>query len=149
LDFNLVRYVWAVSDQAIIKGSWNKCILRDAMLPYLPVEISGRRNKVGFTTPEVEWFERLKDVFLEVFESESFGARPYFNAPAIRAAYRAYYEGSGDATTPSFWRALNVEYWLRSFIDAPLPETPAEPPHPRGRQLRKSSIAVPKLASVA
>jgi len=145
LDKNLVRYVWSVADEAIIKGSWNKRIMRDAMLPYLPKEISARRNKVGFTTPEVEWFGLLKDVFLEIFESESFASRSYFAVDEARRAYRAYYDGTGDATTLVFWRMINIEIWMRTFIDAPLPPTPEEPPHPRGRAKRDMLDPAPPI----
>ncbi|MCL2151320.1 MAG: asparagine synthase C-terminal domain-containing protein [Coriobacteriia bacterium] len=148
LDKDLVRLVWTLDDEAIIKGSWNKRVLRDAMLPYLPKEVSARRNKIGFSTPEVEWFGYLKDFFLEVFESESFASRPYFDTQVARQAFRAYYDGSGDASTLVFWRMLNLEFWLRRFIDAPLPPTPPEPSHPRGGQLRLVERPVPPLSVV-
>ncbi|MDR2956811.1 MAG: hypothetical protein LBU61_01330 [Coriobacteriales bacterium] len=142
---DLVRYIWSLSDEALIKGSWNKRMLRDAMLPYLPKVVADRRRKIGFSTPEIEWFGYLKDKFLAIFESESFASRPYFNVGIARQAFRAYYDGKGDATTLSFWRLLHLELWLRMFIDSPLPPTPDEPPHPRGGQLRDMTVDVPPL----
>ncbi|MCL1879623.1 MAG: asparagine synthase C-terminal domain-containing protein, partial [Actinomycetia bacterium] len=146
---DLVRYIWSMSDDALIKGGWNKHMLRDAMLPYLPREVLNRRNKIGFSTPEVEWFGMLKDKFLEIFESESFAARPYFNVGTVRQAFRAFYDGKGDATTLAFWRLLHLELWLRRFIDAPLPPTPEEPPHPRGGHLKNTTRPLPPLDGVS
>ncbi|MCL2339645.1 MAG: asparagine synthase C-terminal domain-containing protein, partial [Actinomycetia bacterium] len=146
VDTNLVRYIWAQSDDALIHHSWNKRMLRDAMLPYLPPEVANRRNKIGFSTPEVEWFSALQPQFQAIFDSDSFAQRPYFNQETVRTAWQAYCQGHGDATTLVFWRLLNLELWLRHFIDAPLPETPPEPVHPRGGQLRETSPQVPPLA---
>jgi asparagine synthase (glutamine-hydrolysing) len=148
LDKELLRLVWSLDEEAIIKGSWNKRILRDAMLPYLPQEVSARRNKIGFSTPEVEWFGYLKEKFQEIFISESFASRRYFNVEIARQAFQAFCEGRGDATTLAFWRMLHLELWLRMFIDAPLPPTPDEPPHPRGGELKRTDpLVLPILAT--
>ncbi|MCL2632503.1 MAG: asparagine synthase-related protein [Coriobacteriia bacterium] len=146
---DLVRFIWAQSDEALIHGSWNKRMLRDAMLPYLPKEVANRRNKIGFSTPEIEWFGYMKDKYLDIFQSDSFAERPYFNAAVAREAFQAYYDGTGDATTLSFWRMIHLELWLRMFIDAPLPETPDEPPHPRGGELRNTTQVAPPIVITA
>jgi len=142
---DIARFVWTMTDDALINGSWNKRMMRDAMLPYLPREVANRRNKIGFSTPEVEWFGYMKDKYLDIFMSESFASRPYFNTAVAREAFQAYYDGKGDATTLSFWRMIHLECWLRMFIDAPLPPTPAEPPHPRGGVLRDTTPIVPPI----
>ncbi|MCL2136531.1 MAG: asparagine synthase (glutamine-hydrolyzing) [Coriobacteriia bacterium] len=142
---DLARYIWSLTDDALIHNSWNKRMLRDAMLPYLPKKVANRRKKIGFSTPEVEWFGYMKDKYLEIFESESFAARPYFDAAVAKEAFTAYYEGRGDATTLAFWRMLHLELWLRMFIDSPMPDTPPEPPHPRGGQLKNTSQALPPI----
>ncbi|MDR3053533.1 MAG: hypothetical protein LBU48_06710 [Coriobacteriales bacterium] len=117
LDKDLVRYIFSLDDEAIIKNSWNKRVLSDSIEDILPKEIWGRRNKVGFSTPEDEWFGVLKETFHEILRSPSFAARPYFNQPQIMEAYNAFCDGSGEASTMVFWRLLNVELWLREFID--------------------------------
>jgi asparagine synthase (glutamine-hydrolysing) len=49
--------------------------------------------------------------------SESFAARPYFNQPAVAEAFEGFIQNSNDTNTLLFWRLLNVELWLREFID--------------------------------
>jgi asparagine synthase (glutamine-hydrolysing) len=66
LDRELVSYVFSLSDEAIIKNGWNKRILRDSLRGTLPDMIAKRRNKIGFTTPEHEWFIRLKNYFYDI-----------------------------------------------------------------------------------
>ncbi len=116
LDFNLLRYLFALPDEAIIKKGWNKYILRQSVKDLLPENIRNRRNKIGFTTPEYEWFTRMKNRIYTIFLSESFANRKYFNQAEVLKAFQLFIEGKNDDTM-LFWRLLNLELWLREFID--------------------------------
>ncbi len=117
LDFRLVKYLFSLPEEAIIKNGWNKYILRKSMKDLLPSQIRNRRNKIGFTTPEHEWFMRMKNRIYGIFLSESFASRPYFNQTEVLQAFRKFIEGKNEDTL-LFWRVLNVELWLREFIDS-------------------------------
>jgi len=117
LDKEVVKYLFSLSDDAIIKNGWNKRILRDAMDGMLPDLINYRRNKIGFTTPEAEWFMRLKNRFYGIFMSSEFAARPYFNQEEVVKAFEGFIKGTNDIPSFTFWRLLNVELWLREFFD--------------------------------
>jgi len=118
LDFTLLRYLFTLEPEAIIKQGWNKKILRDSVRGLLPDTIVDRRNKIGFTTPEREWFLRIKNHVHTVFRSDSFGSRPYFDQAAVLRAFEEFIAGK-NSDTMLFWRLLNVELWLRTFVDAP------------------------------
>ncbi len=90
LDFNLLRNIFSLPDQAIINKGWNKNILRQSIGNLLPKFISQRRNKIGFTTPESQWFLRMKNKIYQIFLSESFASRPYFNQPQILNAFQLF-----------------------------------------------------------
>jgi asparagine synthase (glutamine-hydrolysing) len=117
LDPDLLRLLWGLDDSAIISGGRNKRALRDATVRLVPPLVRRRRDKIGFTTPEEAWFDRMKNFVYEVFSSESFGARPYFDQAAVTSAFRAYLTGKGSAETMLFWRLLNLELWLRELVD--------------------------------
>jgi asparagine synthase (glutamine-hydrolysing) len=117
LDPNLVRAVFALPDDAVIHHGWNKRILRDSMTGRLPASIRLRRNKIGFTTPQHDWFREQSDLLRDVLTSASFAGRPYFDQPAVLAAFERWVEGSDDLDSMVFWRLVNVELWLREFID--------------------------------
>jgi asparagine synthase (glutamine-hydrolysing) len=117
LDPGLVRAVFAMPDDAIIKGGWNKRILRDAVQDLLPDSITRRRNKIGFTTPQNEWFHEQREFIYAVFLSESFASRPYFDRSEVLAAFELWLSGKGSLDSMAFWRILNVELWLRAFFD--------------------------------
>ncbi|MCY0903803.1 asparagine synthase (glutamine-hydrolyzing) [Arthrobacter sp. H14-L1] len=119
LDKEVVKFLFSLDDESIIKGGWNKRILRDATRDLLPEMISNRRNKIGFTTPEAEWFILMKEKIYEIFLSSSFGARPYWDQNAVLYAFEEYLTGKSSASTMVFWRLLNTELWLREFFDEP------------------------------
>ena len=117
LDVDLLRLLWGMDDTAILHDGWNKRALRDATSHLLPAVVNRRRNKIGFTTPEDTWFVRIKNYVYEVFASDSFGSRPYFDQGAVLDAFHRFLGGRGGSDTMTFWRLLNVELWLRAFID--------------------------------
>lgn len=119
LDFELVELLFQLPDEAIIKDGWNKAILRYAVDEYLPEMITKRRNKIGFTTPEHEWFLRMKNRIYGIFMSESFANREFFNQAAVVKAFEEFIQGKNDDTM-LFWRILNIEIWMRIFFDEPL-----------------------------
>jgi asparagine synthase (glutamine-hydrolysing) len=117
LTMDLLRTLWELDDSAIVGGGWNKRVLRDATRTTLPDRINRRRNKIGFTTPEDAWFARMGDALRAVFGSASFGARPYFDQRAVLDALEQMLSGRSATETMTFWRLLNVELWLRRYID--------------------------------
>lgn len=118
LDMTLLRFLFSLDDDAILKQGWNKKILRDSVKGLLPDGIVNRRNKIGFTTPEREWFLRIKNSVHAIFRSDSFGSRPYFDQAAVLRAFEDFISGH-NSDTMLFWRMLNVELWLRTYVDAP------------------------------
>ena len=117
LDPEVVRFVFAQPDASIVGGGWNKRMLREAVSDLLPDSITLRRNKIGFTTPQNEWFHEVAGTVREIFESESFARRPYFDRDAVVAAFDDWLAGRGGYDSMVFWRMLNVELWLREFCD--------------------------------
>lgn len=126
LDKEVLKFVFSLSDEAIIKDGWNKRILRDATHGLLPDSINRRRNKIGFTTPQIDWFMRLKNHFYTIFMSESFSLRPYWNFTEVIHAFEGWVKGENDVNTMTFWRLINLELWLREFFDEGGEQTMAE-----------------------
>ena len=124
VDKELLKFLFSLDESAIIAGGWNKRILRESMDGILPDMISKRRNKIGFTTPEGEWFRKIAPALQEIFASASFASRPYFDAPSVNALFDDYIANPGNHGTMMFWRLLNVELWMREFIDRDDPAAP-------------------------
>ncbi|OGK31731.1 asparagine synthase (glutamine-hydrolyzing) [Candidatus Roizmanbacteria bacterium RIFCSPHIGHO2_12_FULL_36_11] len=119
LDLNLLKFVFSLPDEAIIKNGWNKYILRRSTNDLVPKSCTRRRNKIGFTTPEYDWFMRMKNKIYLIFLSDAFRKRKYFNQSEVLKAFQKFIEGKNDETM-LFWRLLNVEIWLRVFFNKPV-----------------------------
>lgn len=128
IDKDLAKFLFSLDESAIIHGGWNKRILRDSMDGVLPHKIARRRNKIGFTTPEDEWFLRIKNSLYGIFASEEFASRSYFRASDVVKAFEKFIQHPERYSTMTFWRLLNLELWLREFFDAPKVEIDEEAP---------------------
>jgi asparagine synthase (glutamine-hydrolysing) len=115
LDQELVDYVLALPADAIIRGGWSRAILRDGLTGVLPEKVRLRRWKVGFTTPETRWLRARRAVLQSLFRSPAFCARPYWDGLAVAEAFDAACRGEVE-WSQFFWRAVNVELWLRVFF---------------------------------
>ncbi|HUY86393.1 MAG TPA: asparagine synthase-related protein, partial [Acidimicrobiales bacterium] len=118
LDQELVDYVFRLPAEAIIHNGWSRRVLREGLEDVLPAKVRLRRKKIGFTTPEFRWFRRQRSNIQSILQSPSFYSRPYWDAPEIWKAFRQACAGSKDESM-FFWRAINVEIWLREYIDSP------------------------------
>ncbi|MGZ4209536.1 MAG: asparagine synthase (glutamine-hydrolyzing) [Actinomycetota bacterium] len=128
LDQELVEWVFRLPPSAIIRDGWSRAILRQGLRKELPEKIRARRWKVGFTTPEMRWLRARRAIIQSLFRSPAFGARPYWNGLAVADAFRRACDGEIDDSM-FFWRAINVELWLRVYFG-----------DRRARDLRKETV---------
>ncbi len=119
LDYRLVEYVFSLPDRFKIRRGLRKAVLRDAMKGVVPDMILERRDKIGFATAEMLWLCEgpLRKKMLEIFESESFSKRKYFDAPAILDAFKKLPSQSAKKQYINFWGCFNLELWLRKYMD--------------------------------
>ena len=84
----------------------------------IPEKVQQRTDKIGFSTPEDLWFRKVsfKNTIENIVDSESFRGRHYFNAKIVQSLIQAHMRGEQD-TSITIWRIVNVELWLRRFID--------------------------------
>jgi len=117
LDYRLVEYVFGLPMELKIREGITKVILREAMEGILPEKIRNRMDKMGFVTPEADWFRTtLKDPILEIFNSKSFSERSIFNIANVHKAFQDHCNGKVDNHS-MIWRCVNLELWLRTFVD--------------------------------
>jgi len=118
LDYRLVEYTLSLKSSAIIKNGYTKAILRKAMKGILPEEIRIRRDKVGFETPEDEWFRMVtfRKLITEIIQSESFKSRGIIDTGVARSMYRKHCNREINISK-EIWKWLHLEMWFRQFID--------------------------------
>lgn len=118
LDHRLVEFMFSLSINQKINNGITKIILRNAMQGILPEKVRNRMDKMGFVTPEDIWFRKdSKEKIFEIINSESFKGRRYFNVPEIKKEFEEHCLGEKNISF-AIWRWINLELWLRSFIDS-------------------------------
>ncbi|MEN6342745.1 MAG: asparagine synthase (glutamine-hydrolyzing) [Methanospirillum sp.] len=117
LDYRVVEYLASLPlDQKLRRGV-TKRVLRRAIKGLVPEAIRCRMDKMGFVTPEEVWMGReLGPLVEEVFASESFRSRPYWDADAVAADFARYRAGRAEYSYEVF-RIFVTELWLRLFFD--------------------------------
>ena len=86
------------------------------MKKVLPEKIRTRRDKIGFATPEERWLKENKEKIIEIFQSQLFKTRKYFNQKEIVKKFNDFCNGKEHDTT-TFWKIICLEIWLRVFTD--------------------------------
>jgi asparagine synthase (glutamine-hydrolysing) len=118
LDYRLVEKTLATPADRIIKNGMTKHLLRESMKGILPETIRLRRDKVGFDTPQDEWFRNpaWKELVSEILNSRSFAGRGIVNPDDALRTYESHISGKKNASK-EIWKWVHLELWHREFID--------------------------------
>jgi asparagine synthase (glutamine-hydrolysing) len=117
LDYRLVEFIFGLPVQQKIQDGTTKVILRNAMKGILPEVVRNRMDKMGFATPEDNWFKTvLRNQIYEIICSKSFGERGYFEENKVKHVFEDYCKGKVSMSF-AIWRWVNLELWLRLFVD--------------------------------
>jgi asparagine synthase (glutamine-hydrolysing) len=118
LDHRLVEKVLATSSDLVLQKGMTKHLLRESMKGILPDRIRKRRDKIGFGTPEDEWFRTplWQRLIMDVITSNSFKERELIDTKKALKKYQDHISGKINAST-DIWKWVHLELWFREFID--------------------------------
>ena len=116
LDHRLVERTLPLSPEKIINKGSTKHILRQAMIHVIPEEIRLRKDKVGFLTPEHDWFrtQSFQRFIRGMLDSNTFAERPYFDVAKCKDLYASHVIGKRNVSR-DIWKWINLELWLRKL----------------------------------
>jgi asparagine synthase (glutamine-hydrolysing) len=104
-----------------VRRGVTKRVFKDALRPWLPERII-ERPKMGFRVPLREWFRGpLRDMPAEVLLDSRSRERGWFREEMVRQIIREHVDGRRDHSN-RIWALLQLELWLRMFVDAGAPE---------------------------
>ena len=120
LDHVLVEFAATIPAEFLVKGLSGKHILKAAVADLLPKPII-YRQKMGFPTPWSYWLSgpQLNELEAMLLEPRT-TARGLFRREMILrlfAEHRAHHRDHGNR----IWRLLNLETWMRVFLDGETP----------------------------
>jgi asparagine synthase (glutamine-hydrolysing) len=118
LDYRLVEKTIASTSDIKIKDGMTKHILREAMKGVLSEKIRMRKDKVGFMTPEDEWFRdhKFQKFINELLNSESFRQREIIDVVKAKVLYQKHLNKEIQISK-EIWKWINLELWYRTFIN--------------------------------
>jgi len=114
LDHRLVEFCLQLGSQHKIFGGDTKRILRRAMVERVPQSILKRRDKIGFATPEEQWFKGpLKAAILQGLEETLVAYPDYFDPKAVRRLANDMLDGTRRFDF-KLWRIVLFGIWGRA-----------------------------------
>lgn len=118
LDYRLVEKTLATHAHWIIRRGWTKYILREAMTGRMPERIRLRKDKIGFDTPQDEWFRmtQWRTIIEDTIGSESFKSRNIIDPEKAKKLFQKHLSGKINISK-DIWKWVHLELWFRTFID--------------------------------
>ncbi|EHQ35397.1 asparagine synthase (glutamine-hydrolyzing) [Methanoplanus limicola] len=117
LDYRLVEYIASLPLDQKIRGGITKYCLRKMTKGLIPECVRCRMDKMGFVAPDEVWFgEDLSEIVGDVFNSDEFASRKYWDAEDVLKDYNMFLSGK-TGYSKDFWRLFCSEIWLRIFFD--------------------------------
>jgi asparagine synthase (glutamine-hydrolysing) len=118
LDYRLVQGLLTLDTGKLIANGITKRFLREAMKGVLPEKIRTRMDKIGFETPQNEWFRttQFKSFINDILQSDSFKRRDIVDVKKANKLYQLHLNGKTDISK-EIWKWINLELWHRKYID--------------------------------
>jgi asparagine synthase (glutamine-hydrolysing) len=117
LDHRLVEWAYGLDKAWMLRDGWTKILLRESLGGILPPVIQWRSDKMGFATPEDEWFRgELGLVLGDCLADQRTKTRGYLDIGGASQVWQSH-RHSRAALGPTLWRWLNLELWCRRFVD--------------------------------
>jgi asparagine synthase (glutamine-hydrolysing) len=123
LDHKLMELSASLPGKWKVRGLTTKKIFKDALRPWFPDHILDR-PKQGFGVPIGEWFRGpLRGFPREILLDPRTIDRGWFRRDAVARLLDDHEQGTQDNTN-KLWALIQLELWMRMFIDGP----PTAPP---------------------
>ncbi|MCU0372447.1 MAG: asparagine synthase (glutamine-hydrolyzing) [Ignavibacteria bacterium] len=116
LDYRIVEYCLSRNSDEIIRNGETKFLLRNDMKGILPEKIRNRQSKIGFDTPESDWFR--EDFFYNYVSdilTNSVLLPAYMNMPKAKELHELHMKGKTDISG-DIWKWINLELWFKRFF---------------------------------
>ena len=118
LDHRLVEATLSADGRDIIINGMTKAPLREAMKGILPEKIRLRTDKIGFGTPQDEWFRSIvfQKLVTDLLTSDSFRNRNIIKPEVAKKLYQKHLNKEINIAK-EIWKWIHLELWFREFID--------------------------------
>ncbi len=112
LDHRLVEFAMSLPSTFKIRSGYTKRVLRDAMSGISPEKIRWRTSKLGYSTPEQQWYRHQLRPRIEQALHDPV-MQPYVNINAAADTMDGLNRSGRQSSLP--WQWLNLQLWLKRF----------------------------------
>ena len=120
MDYRIVGFVNSLPYSSKIGNGYTKRIVRDALDPFLPKEVTWRKTKIGFSSPIVDWMQNdLKEWFSDTIHSSDFNSSDLVSEhKVIRNEATKILDGSTSDYTlaTKVWKEISVYMWEKAIL---------------------------------
>jgi len=117
LDYRLVDLMTSMTPAMKFKGGELKYIMKKATRDLIPPKIRARKDKMGFPVPLHLWAKGpARDFFHDILLSPTARTRGLFNPKTVEQLMK-----KEAAFGRQLWGLVNMELWMREFIDGSKP----------------------------
>jgi len=115
LDYRLVEQTLSLQNDSYIKKGMTKYILRESMKSILPEKIRLRYDKMGFETPEDEWFREdfFAEMINEILNNPTEKFKKYIDTEVAKEMYRKHLKRESNCSR-DIWKWINLHLWLNA-----------------------------------
>ena len=115
LDHRLVSYCFALPEKYKIRDGVQKYLLRTLVRERIP-DAMREKDRVEFPAFQTKWFRGvLYEPTMDIIQSSSFRARPYWDYPRLIKQVQRFFDGEGDNSF-FLWQMIDLEMWLENYI---------------------------------
>ncbi len=118
LDYRVVEQTLSLTNDNYIRKGVTKYILRESLKSIVPEKIRTRYDKVGFSTPEADWFREsfFRDMIFNILENPAKNFEKYIDANKAKSLYTQHLNHKGDYSR-DIWKWINLNLWLENNKD--------------------------------
>ncbi len=118
LDYRVVEPCLTLPSKEIIYRGETKHALRKEMSGILPEKIRKRRDKIGFDTPEDDWFREgiFTNYIRAMLNSDGFRNLKYIDTKKAGLLFKLHTEKKINISK-DIWKWINLDIWYRNFIN--------------------------------
>jgi asparagine synthase (glutamine-hydrolysing) len=111
----LANFMLSLPEEYILApDGTSKAVFRAAMAGIVPDAILQRRDKIGFSTPELTWLASHEEWVADVLASDAAAATPVLDLAGVRRHARQVFAGNTSSAS-HLWRCLNLILWTGEF----------------------------------
>lgn len=114
LDLRLVEFCLGLPWRLRSQRGWSKMILRRAMEPLLPPEVTWRKDRTHLNWPfSLEILQQRKEYFWQALDEGRLPLSQYLDFPKLEANWRLFFSSGDQDAAGLIWDGIALALWLR------------------------------------